>query len=68
MKFKHYLLPIYSLKSLYAINCQVDSEKPDRIYCDEIDQNLTGLDGIDWASFGDVQKLKLKLSNFSQFY
>jgi len=48
---------------VYSLSCQPDTEEPTCLTCDDLDQNLSGLDLVDWSQYQPVTKLKLKLND-----
>lgn len=55
------LIPTFTLGAVAAINCELDDVNS--VTCDELDQNLSGLESINWSAFGQVDRLKLKLND-----
>ena len=62
------LLPTFTLlQPLIAISCFSEPDEASCITCEDLDQNLSGLEAIDWNSFGipsnEITKLRLRLND-----
>lgn len=62
------LLPTFTLiNPLIAISCYPETDEPTCITCEDLDQNLAGLEAIDWNSLRpeseQITKLRLRLND-----
>lgn len=64
MKLVNTLIPLLSIKQAYSISCYPDAESDiNCVICEDLTQTLAGLSTIDWAQYGQIAKLKLKLND-----
>ena len=58
-----FLAPIFTLGAVSATIPNCFLEDANSVTCEDLDQNLSGLDTITWSDFGQIDHLKLKLDD-----